>query len=56
LPQPWRKWLREELASRRAKLQTDMRSATLWRPWAVPKTIALGTRPANSQEHHHAYS
>ena len=56
LPQPWRKWLRDELASSRAKLQTDMRSATLWRPWAVPKTVALGTRPANSQEHHHAYS
>jgi hypothetical protein len=56
LPQLWRKWLRDELASSRAKLQTDMRSATLWRPWAAPKAVVLGTRRANRQEHHHAYS
>lgn len=56
LPLLWRRWLRDELASSRAKLQTDMRSATLWRPWAVPKTVALGTKLANSQERYHAYS
>jgi hypothetical protein len=56
LPQLWRKWLRDELASSRTRIQTDVRTAALWRPAASPKTVALGTRPANSQEHHHAYS
>jgi hypothetical protein len=56
LPQLWRKWLRDELASSRTRIQTDERTAALWRPAASPKTVRVRTKPANSQEHYHAYS
>lgn len=54
LPQLWRERHCHELASNRAGIQIDVRSATLWRPAACPKTVRFRTRPANSQEHYHA--
>jgi hypothetical protein len=54
LPQQWRDRHCHELASNRAGIRIDVRSATLWRAAAGPKTVRFRTRLASSQEHYHA--
>jgi hypothetical protein len=55
LPQLWRDRHCHELASSQAKIGTEARYASFWRPAAGPKTARFRTRTANRQEHHHAY-
>jgi hypothetical protein len=55
LPQPWRDRHHHELPSRRARVRSDVRKATLWQPSAGLKPARSRSRLPNSQEHHHAY-
>jgi hypothetical protein len=52
LPQLWRDQHRHELASSRARIRSDVRSATIRRAAVGPTTVRFRTRPANSQAHH----
>ena len=47
---------RHELASSRARIQTDIQPATRRRPTAGPNIARIPMKPTNRQEHHHAYS